>query len=135
MLLSALALLIGRARELDRRELLNCLLQRISAKRTQRESDRPLFIVSTQCVEAGADLDFDGLVTQIAPLDCLRQRFGRLNRLGRPVSPAAAVLATTAEIAARASDPIYGAASATTWRWLQTQETGRKGLRVVDFGI
>ena len=93
-----LALLIGRARELDRRELLNGLLQRISAKRKQQESDRPLFIVATQCVEAGADLDFDALITEIAPLDCLRQRFGRLNRMGKRSDTRAVILAASDQI-------------------------------------
>jgi CRISPR-associated endonuclease/helicase Cas3 len=134
------ALLIGRTRELDRTKLLRDLLTRISAKREQ-EVDRPLFVVSTQCVEAGADLDFDALVTEIAPLDCLRQRFGRLNRMGKRTDALAIILAASDQIAKSAKpDPIYGEALKETWVFLSSNKSkvaskGKKAKRVVDFGV
>jgi CRISPR-associated endonuclease/helicase Cas3 len=124
-------LLIGRARPLDSRRLVETLLPRMRAQDRQ-DGARRLFVVATQCVEAGADLDFDGLVTQIAPLDCLRQRFGRLDRLGRHGESRAVILAASDDIGYRASDPIYGEASRATWEWLK--QIGGKAA-VIDFGI
>ncbi|MBC7271762.1 MAG: hypothetical protein H5T76_24150, partial [Streptomyces sp.] len=58
--------------------------------------------------------DFDAMVSQIAPLDALRQRFGRLARRGnRGDAPAPGImLAARAETGTKASDPIYGRAPA-----------------------
>lgn len=40
------------------------------------------FLVATQTVEVGIDVDFSGLLTELAPADSLAQRFGRVNRKG-----------------------------------------------------
>ncbi len=46
------------------------------------------FLVATQTVEVGVDLDWAGLVTELAPASALAQRAGRVNRLGlREESP------------------------------------------------
>ncbi|MGE4046220.1 MAG: type I-U CRISPR-associated helicase/endonuclease Cas3 [Acetobacteraceae bacterium] len=123
------ALLIGRTRDVAREDVLSELLPRMRAGRTSG-SERPLFVVATQCIEAGADLDFDGLITEIAPLDCLRQRFGRLNRLGRHDVAPAVILAASDQVSARAVDPIYGTALRDTWAFLKGL-----GTPTVDFGI
>jgi CRISPR-associated endonuclease/helicase Cas3 len=52
---------------------------------TRRANRRqPLVLVATQVVEVSLDVDFDVLYTDPAPLECLVQRFGRVNRSRRP---------------------------------------------------
>ena len=92
---------------------------------------RPLFVVATQCLEVGVDLDLDGLVTQAASLDALRQRFGRLNRGGRGVQAAGAILALPGDIAKKADDAVYGDRLVKTWDALGRMARGDE----VDFGI
>lgn len=131
-------LLIGRTRPLDREALLRDVLPFMRA-RDRAAVSRPLFVVATQCIEAGADLDFDALVSEIAPLDCLRQRFGRLNRLGRESKAQAVIVACAEQVASRAEDRIYGASLAATWRLLNEEATevgkGRAKRIEIDFGI
>lgn len=124
------ALLTGRMRPLDREDLLGPLTGRIMTGRTRQPSDEPLVLVSTQAVEAGADFDFDALVTECAPLDALRQRFGRVDRDGLVAAagapPTSAILATSTSVADDAEDPIYGGSLRATWAALQD--------RILDFG-
>lgn len=121
-------LLTGRVRELDRERILARLESAMSG-----ETKGPLLVVATQCVEAGADLDFDALVTQIAPLDALRQRFGRLNRKGRGIPARAFILASRSDLGKK-PDPIYGDAGREAWNLLH-QISHKEGKRaLVDFG-
>jgi CRISPR-associated endonuclease/helicase Cas3 len=134
------ALLTGRVRDLDREELLRSLLPFVEAGPRRTSRTRPLIIVATQCIEAGADLDFDALVTEIAPLDCLRQRFGRLNRMGRDIDVQAAIIARADQIRKSSEpDPIYGAALGSTWGLLveksASQGNGKTARHFIDFGI
>lgn len=131
-------LLTGRVRPVERDALIAEYGDRLQAKST---GDNPLFVVATQCIEAGADFDFDAVVTQIAPLDALVQRFGRLARSGNrveQVSAPAVILAPKADVAAKTDDPVYGGAMKAAWDWLQTRKTsedvGRKKSEWIDFG-
>jgi CRISPR-associated endonuclease/helicase Cas3 len=109
-------LLIGRSRPLDRDAIITRIWERVRAGRERRPEARPLVVVATQCIESGADFDFDGLVTECASLDALKQRFGRLDRLGALGESRAIIIARSDVLD---EDPIYGGAIGRTWEWLQ----------------
>lgn len=133
----AIELLIGPARSAEREEIVAGALDPIRTGAV-RELAQPLFVVATQCIEAGVDIDLDGLVTEAAPLDALRQRFGRLNRSGRPIQPMAAIVAMKSDLAARADDAVYGTALRQSWLWL-AEQAGKPATKAeaptIDFGI
>ena len=123
-------LMIGRSRGVER----DRIVEEIAPFRTgakDRARARSLMVVATQCLEVGVDLDLDGLVSQAAPLDALRQRFGRLNRGGRPICAESVVLARAEDIAAKADDPVYGDRIRRTWEVLGQLAVGA----TVDFGV
>ena len=126
-------LITGRMRPRERDEAMNILLPRVGpdADRSAPNS-RPLIAIATQTLEIGADLDFDGLVTECASLDALRQRFGRLNRAGRAIAAPARVIIRADQVDAKDEDPIYGGAISATWQWLNEQVDA---LGTVDFRI
>lgn len=126
-------LLTGRMRPIDKDDVVMERLKPLASDRSaERKLDQPVFVVATQTLEVGADLDFDGLVTECASLDALRQRFGRLNRIGRPINARAAILIRPEQAENSEDDPVYRAALAKTWLWLNEwmKESGE-----IDFGI
>ncbi|MCK6529493.1 MAG: type I-U CRISPR-associated helicase/endonuclease Cas3 [Candidatus Brocadiae bacterium] len=127
-------LLTGRCRPYDRDRLLARWLPRMSPGR-EPAGERPLVVVATQTIEAGADLDFDGLVTEVASLDALRQRFGRLDRRGSAGVSEAVVLARKGQVQRGSVDPVYGAVLPAVWKWLEVQAKASGKPRQVDFGI
>ncbi|MEM3402460.1 MAG: type I-U CRISPR-associated helicase/endonuclease Cas3 [Candidatus Hadarchaeales archaeon] len=132
-------LLIGKARGWERDRLLEEWLPRIKAGSTERPSP-PVVVVSTQCIEVGANIDFDALVTEIASLDALRQRFGRLNRLGKSSFSRGAIVATswqTKKVGDKPKnlDPIYGESLCLTWHWLSSLNKGKKKQACIDMCV
>lgn len=126
-------LLIGPARPVDRDNVANQLAPiRTGAERTLV---KPLILVATQCIETGVDIDLDALITEAAPLDALRQRFGRLNRAGRNIVPYAAVVVTRSDISARYDDPVYGRAIKLAWDYLTEAAKKERCEKIVDFGL
>lgn len=128
--------LTGRMRPIDKNLVVEERLKKLqSAHSEQRELESPMIVVATQTLEVGADLDFDGLVTECASLDALRQRFGRLNRMGRPIDSRAVILVRDDQAELKKEDegdPVYGRALARTWDWLNEI---RNDSGEVDFGI
>jgi len=125
-------LFTGRSRPLDRDALVDKLRIELYAGRPH-PTERSLIVVATQCIEAGADFDFDALITECASLDALRQRFGRLDRLGENRLAQAVILARKDQVKAKSEDPVYGPSLANTWAWLNTVATGKPVA--VDFGV
>jgi CRISPR-associated endonuclease/helicase Cas3 len=126
-------LLIGPSRSIERDEL----ARRLDPIKTghSRSLDKPLLIVSTQCIEVGVDIDLDGLIAEAAPLDALRQRFGRLNRAGREIAPYAAIISGGK---ADKNDPVYGEAIVNTWNYLKEnadKPATKKEFQRIDFGL
>lgn len=128
-------LLTGRSRPLERSAILAKHSRRLIAGRDRSEvaSEAPLVVVATQCIEVGADLDVDCLITEACPLDSLRQRFGRLDRLGRLGNARSMIVCRPeyAEDPAKDVDPVYGDRLAKTWQWLLGEAVSGE----VDFGI
>ena len=143
----AVHLLIGRARPLER----DALVEEIDKIKPDRrncddhgvdghaikdcEESNVTFFVATQCIEVGVDADFDALVTQIAPLDSLRQRFGRLDRIGARGVTNAVIVATKEEASKRYEDPVYGDTIPKAWGYLKDIARKDAGKAVVDFGV
>lgn len=56
-------------------------IERIEQIRKKKyKNDLPNIIVTTQCVEAGVDIDADIILRDFAPMDCINQVCGRANR-------------------------------------------------------
>lgn len=141
-----LVLLTGRMRPLDRDAVVDKWRGALEASENQPTLDRAVIVVTTQCLEVGADYSFDALITECASLDSLRQRFGRLDRLGSVGDAAAVILARKSQIKdeeklekldgeGKLDDPIYGNALARTWNWLNAVATAENGRLAVDLGV
>jgi len=125
-------LLIGRMRPVDRSDLPADVKAMLSGNPRSAEGEA-VFVVATQCLEVGADLDFDGIVTECASIDALLQRFGRLDRIGAlhgsGTTAEGRVVTPSAMTDPKYVDPVYAGALAKTWNWLEA------GGEEVNFGI
>jgi CRISPR-associated endonuclease/helicase Cas3 len=118
-------LLTGRMRPYDRDRIVAQAEStfHLSTSAAAKQPDRgTAFVIATQCLEVGADMDFDGIVSECASLDSLRQRFGRLNRGGRSIQARGTIVIradqTTAPAEEKNLDPVYSRALPETWAWL-----------------
>jgi CRISPR-associated endonuclease/helicase Cas3 len=121
-------LLTGRMRGLERTKV-----EAAALAHADPDHGSPAVVVATQCIEVGADLSFDAMVTEVSALASLRQRFGRLDRRGRLASqgtPARALVVGVESSLEAPVDPVYGVAMSTTWHCL----TRRFGDQEFDVG-
>jgi CRISPR-associated endonuclease/helicase Cas3 len=126
-------LLTGRLRPYERDQIVERWKPFVKAGSPDNPA-KPIVMVATQCLEVGADFSFDALVTEAASLDALRQRFGRLDRMGAAKTSPAIILirAVDADPENSEPDPVYGSALPKTWNWLKTKASDGSGI---DFGI
>src|SRR5262249_4465751 len=120
-------LLTGRARPVDREYLLHTWYPRIRAGTSHHDAG-PWYVVATQTIEVGADIDLDGLITESASL----KRAARGTRGGKPASAAAVVVHADS-----LNDGVYGPARTTTWQWLASLTAPvrhRSGWSLADLG-
>ncbi|MCY4630439.1 MAG: type I-U CRISPR-associated helicase/endonuclease Cas3 [bacterium] len=127
-------LITGRMRPLDRAEVI-AGISRLVDPDSRDPSDHPTFVVATQAIEVGADFSFDALITECAPIDSLRQRFGRLDRRGtceeRTGSRAQAwILGVRSTLGPKHDDPVYGKSVRATWEELERRVGYRSSLDV-----
>jgi CRISPR-associated endonuclease/helicase Cas3 len=76
----------------DSRRLLHSKFTYGDRGRVEREildpHRRPQLLIATQTVEVSLDISYDTCYTEVAPVDDLLQRFGRVNRRGEAPEPA-----------------------------------------------
>ncbi len=124
-------------RPIDRVRTLKAFAKAVDPDRTQSGEDLTV-VVATQAIEVGADFSFDALIAECAPVDSLRQRFGRLDRRGtfsmRSGAPAKAwILGVPSTLNARKPDPIYGQALRVTWEEIN-RLAGKNKDGLLDIG-
>src|SRR5690606_11063600 len=81
-------------------------------------AEKQIVVVATQSIEAGADFDFDHLITECASLASLKQRFGRLHRLANWSDSSGWIYVRSDSVGREA--PVYGAALSNPWTQLQS---------------
>jgi CRISPR-associated endonuclease/helicase Cas3 len=83
------------------------------------DTEPPCLLVSTQCIEAGVDVDFPAVYRALAPLDAIAQAAGRANRNGRLDAGEVHVFEPPPEDALPYPDRAYGAAAEITREMLR----------------
>jgi len=116
-------LITGCMRPLDRTDAL-AKIEKIVDPDNEQRPDGISVVVATQAIEVGADFSFDALITECAPVDSLRQRFGRLDRRGTANSPARTWIIGPKSVVAPKSrpDPIYGESVKAAWKEFERRE-------------
>ncbi|MDW8065353.1 MAG: CRISPR-associated helicase Cas3', partial [Anaerolineae bacterium] len=88
----------------ERRALLHARFVLRDRAQKEFEAERPepgYILVATQVIEVSLDVSFDVLITEVAPIDALVQRMGRVNRRGEAPAAPVRVFTTWSEGAQR----------------------------------
>ncbi|MBG6136312.1 CRISPR-associated helicase Cas3' [Longispora fulva] len=91
-------LLHGRLDAADRAERTEACLEKLGPPSKDRQRPERLIVVATQLAEQSFDVDADLLITDLAPMDLLLQRIGRLHRhegVDRPARVSVATVVVT----------------------------------------
>ena len=130
-------LITGRMRPLDRQKVISHIQDLVDPDRniSAEEDAETTYVVATQAIEVGADFSFDALITECAPVNSLKQRFGRLDRRGTfeeqaGVPPKAWILGVKSDLSSKKPDPIYDNIVKATWAELQNRLGSRDFLDV-----
>lgn len=115
-------LLTGRMRPLDRDDVLRSIRAAVQTGRSRSDENPKWIVVGTQSIEAGADFDFDAIVSEASSLDSLRQRFGRVDRLGAYGNAEGVIVFDKSS----KGDPVYGNAIVETVKWFKGREKERQ---------
>ena len=126
-------LITGRMRPLDKARSLEAIAALVDPD-NRPDAEGVTVVVATQAIEVGADFSFDALITEVAPIDSLRQRFGRLDRRGKLAeqtgdSARAWIVGAKSALSPNRPDPVYGHSARATWEELQ----GLEGFEAIDF--
>ena len=125
-------LLTGRLRPVDRDKLISGLHGPLKAgSNVSLADEKPIILITTQCLEVGADFDFDALVSECAA--STRCSSGSAGSTGwAPARPARRSSSRGPDVTKDADDFVYGKALKQTWDWL-VEAVAIDG--VADFGI
>lgn len=126
-------LITGRMRPLDKARSVETISKLVDPDKRPEGEDLTV-VVATQAIEVGADFSFDALITEAAPIDSLRQRFGRLDRRGTLAeqtgkSARGWIVGAKSALNPKRPDPVYGDSARATWEELQRLE----GFGAIDF--
>lgn len=109
-------------------------IQKLTGKKSTFKQRDKLVVIGTQVIEQSLDLDFDVLVTELAPMDLVLQRMGRLhrhsNRENRPdcfKQPECYILNPNLDEIRRQSHPVYH-----PWYLHQTKKALPRRINIPD---
>lgn len=102
----------------------------LSEVRQCLQDHRPCLLISTQCVEAGVDVDFPLVLRAFGPLDSIAQAAGRCNRNGLQTEPGIVRVFRPAEEAYPPGG--YQEAAAVSWALLKERGPEQMDLQDLD---